>query len=139
MLSWEKPAFGSPFELWREDGVVHLVVAEGARVRLGDMKELVRLVAALDPTGSAPVLMECRERATVDDSARELLRRLCRTDGNPVAFFTHDLDCRLQGEIFKRVQRPAFQFRVFGWRDEACRWVRERCQLNELAPKRKTG
>jgi len=139
MLSWERPAFDSPFEIWREDGVVYLVLAEGARVRLRDMKELLRLVAVMDPGGTAPVLMECRDRATVEDSARELLRRFCRTDGNPVALFTHDLDCRLQGEVFKRVQRPRFQFRVFGWRDEACRWVRERQQLAGLVPDRKTG
>ncbi|MEZ4807462.1 MAG: hypothetical protein R2815_08290 [Flavobacteriales bacterium] len=132
MLAWEKPAFGSPFELWREDGLLHLVLAKGARLTSRDMKELIRLIAAMDPDGKAPVLMEFPEMAQVDEPARELLRRACGANGHPIAFFTHDLECRLQGELFKRVQRPRFPFRVFGWRNDAVRWARERRQLVEM-------
>jgi hypothetical protein len=92
------------------------------------MKELIRLIAALDPSGTAPVLLECREQVVVTENARALLRRVCGAQGHAVAFLTTDLNCRLQGEMFKTVQRPAFPFRVFGWREDAVRWVRERLQ-----------
>lgn len=136
MLAWEKPAFGSPFELWREDGILHLVLAKGARMSIGDMKEMIRLIAAMDPEGRSPVLLEYPEGVQVEESARDLLRRVCGAQGHPVAFFTHDLNSRLQGELFKRMHKPSFPFRVFSWRDEACRWVRERRQLVELAERR---
>lgn len=132
MLQWDKPVFDPPFELWRSEGVLHLTITAGRRLELAHMKELIRLVAALDGSGRAPVLMECRENVQFAEEARALLLRACGAQGHPVAFFTLDLDCRLQGEVFKRVQRPAFPFRVFAWRDEACRWVRERQQAAGL-------
>jgi hypothetical protein len=132
MLTWEKPAFQSPFELWKEDGILHLVLAVGANMRVRDMKELIRLVAALDTTRSAPVLLVYPERVVVEEPARELLRRVCSAQGHPVALFTTDLQGRLQGELFRRVHKPAFPFRVFGWREEAYRWARERRQLADL-------
>ena len=46
MLNWEKPAFSSPFELWKEDGVLFLVLASGATMQVRDMKEVIRLIAA---------------------------------------------------------------------------------------------
>jgi len=132
MLSWEKPAFSSPFELWKEDGILHLVLAKGAVMTTRDMKEVIRLIAALDRSGKAPVMLEYPEGVSVDPPARALLRRVCGSQGHPVAFLTTDLNSRLQGDMFRTVERPAFPFRVFCWREEAYRWVRERRQLTEL-------
>ncbi len=132
MLARERPVFDCPFELWREDGVLHLVLRNGSELDIRNLKELMRLIAAMDPDGRAPVLMECRDEVHVEEDARVLLCRACGKQGHPVALFTTDLQCRLQGELFKQVQRPAFPFRVFGWRDEALRWVRERRQLTVL-------
>ncbi|MFN9324047.1 MAG: hypothetical protein ACK6A5_01525 [Flavobacteriales bacterium] len=55
MLTREKPAFQSPFELWKEEGILHLVLAVGANMKVRDMKELIRLISALDTSRSAPV------------------------------------------------------------------------------------
>lgn len=133
MLRWERPAFGSSFELWREDGVLHLVFTAGARITTHEMKELLRLSAAMDPADQAPVLVECREQVVVEERATALLRRACSTSKRSVALLAQDLDVRLQGEVFKRLQRPSFHFRLFAWREDAYRWVRERKQLSELA------
>ncbi len=132
MLSWEKRAFRSPFELWKDDGILHLVLSPGATMRTRDMKELIRLISALDPTRRSPVLLEYPAGVVVQEEARQLLRRVCGAQGHPVAFFTTDLQARLQGVLFKQVHQPAFPFRVFGWREEAYRWARERRQLTEL-------
>lgn len=132
MLMWQRPAFDSAFELWREDGVLHLVLAKGAQVAVPHMKEIIRLIGAMDPTGNVPVMLEYNAKVVVNEDARRLLKRVCGAQGHPVALYTADLECRLQGEVFKRVHRPAFPFRVFGWRDEAFRWARERVQLHEI-------
>lgn len=132
MLERERTAFDPPFELWREDGVLHLVMAKGARVQVRDMKEFIRLVAALDRTGRSPVVMEYAAHVVVEDGARALLRRVCGAQGHSVALFANDPTSRNQAELFKHVERPAFPFRVFGQREEAFRWARERRQLAEL-------
>ena len=132
MLEQERTTFDPPFELWREDGVLYLVMAKGARVQVRDMKEFIRLVAALDRTGCSPVLMEYAQHVVVEDRARALLRRVCGAQGHPVALFAADPTSRNQAELFKHVERPAFPFRVFALREEAFRWARERRQLAEL-------
>lgn len=128
MFTAALPVPGSSFELWRDEGVLHLTLAKGARLSSREMKELLRLVAALDPGGSTPVLVACGEQVVVDEGARLLLRKSCDAPVRSVALFTTDLEMRLQGELFKRLQRPVFPFRVFGWREDAWRWVCERRQ-----------
>ncbi len=132
MRAWTRPAFGSPFELWREDDVLHLVLAKQAHMGLADMKELIRLVSAMDTSGRTPVLLEYPEGVEVTEDARRMLRRACREQGHPVAFFSNDHHGRAQGELFKRMHAPAFPFRVFAWHADAFRWARERRQLTVL-------
>jgi hypothetical protein len=132
MLAWERPAFDQPFELWRDEGVLHLVLARGAHVHVHHMKEFIRLVAALDRSGRAPVVMEYPERVVVDDQARAILRRVCGKHGHPVALFASHFTSKAQAELFKHVERPAFPFRVFSVREAAFRWARERRQLTML-------
>ena len=132
MVDWEKPAFDQPFELWREEGILHLVLAKGARVDVHHMKEFIRLVAALDRSGKSPVVMEYAEQVVVADGARALLRRVCGAQGHPVALFAAHANGRAQAELFKHVERPAFPFRVFALREAAFRWARERRQLAAL-------
>lgn len=132
VLNWERPVFDNPFELWKEDGILHLVLAKGAQFGISNMKEVLRLIRALDQTGKAPVMLEYGAQVVVAEDARKLLRRVCGAQGHPVALYTTDLECRLQGELFKQVHRPAFPFRVFGFREEAFRWARERVQLSEI-------
>lgn len=128
----QRPIFAQPFELWRENGVLFLVLGIGAQVRMNDMKEFIRLVAALDRSGFSPVLIEHARGANVAEDARILLRRVCGAQGHPVAMLAIDPESRAQAEVFKIVERPAFPFRVFARRDEALRWVRERRQLAAL-------
>ena len=130
--TWERPAFDSPFELWREEGFLHLVLARSAQVGVPQMKEMIRLIGVMDPTGRAPVMLEYNALVAVTEDARKLLRRVCGAQGHPVALYTTDLECRLQGELFKQVHRPVFPFRVFGRREEGFRWARERVQLSEI-------
>jgi hypothetical protein len=133
MIPWEKPAFDSPYELWREEGLVFLVLAGHVELGLREMKEMIRQIAAIDADGTAPIIMECRHGAHVGEDARNLVCRACGQKGHPVALLTTDLDIRLQGEVFKQVQQPHFPFRVFSTRNEATRWARERRQLKVIA------
>ena len=126
MQHHHRPVFEHPFELWRDDGVLRLVLARGAQVDLQHMKEFIRLVAALDPTGSTPVLMEYPVHVQVADNARALLRRVCGAQGHPVALVVADAGGRAQAELFKYVERPSFPFRIFDHREEAERWARGR-------------
>ena len=132
MLQWEAPAFESPFELWREDGVLHLVLAKGGRMRIGHMKEILRLIAALDNGGRVPVMIDHAFGVVVEEDARRLLTRVCREQGHPVAVYSIDRECRNQLDVFRQVHKPSFPFRVFEQRELAFRWARERRQLASL-------
>lgn len=132
MLQWDAPAFESPFELWRDEGLLHLVLAKGARMRLAHMKEILRLIAALDKGGRVPVMIDHAHGVVVDEDARQLLTRVCRSQGHPLAVYSTDPDCRRQLDLFRTVHKPAFPFRVFQRREEAYRWSRERRQLSSL-------
>ncbi|MBP7408850.1 MAG: hypothetical protein KA941_08835 [Flavobacteriales bacterium] len=132
MLQWEAPAFESPFELWREEGVLHLVLAKGGCMRIGHMKEILRLIAALDTSGRVPVMIDHAQGVVVEEDARRLLTRVCREQGHPVAVYSTDRDCRNQLDVFRQVHKPSFPFRVFERREEAFRWARERRQLSAL-------
>ncbi len=135
MLGVDRPLFNPPFELWREEGVLHLVLARGAQVRIHDMKEFIRLVAALDRSGRSPVLLEYAPDVVVERDARLLLRRVCGAQGRPVGLLVFDANGRAQAEIFKHVERPSFPLRIFQYREDAFRWVRERRQLAVLVGK----
>ena len=86
MLSWEPPVFNSPYELDREHGVLRLVFANGTRIDVRQMKELLRLTSALAPSDRTSLLVECREGLHVTDEAQILLRRVCDARG-------HALEC----------------------------------------------
>ena len=120
------PAFEQPFELWREDGLLRFALAPGAQVDRRHMKEFIRLVGALDPSGVCPVVMEFPAHVVVADDARALLRRVCGAQGHPVALVVSHSGSRAQAEVFKHVERPAFPFRIFGDRDSAMNWAMER-------------
>lgn len=121
-----------PFELWREEGRLHLHLANGARIGLREMKELLRLIEALDPERCCPVLYWQDELVQVDSAARDLLRRACRGPGRAVGFVVRDVADRVQGNFFVRFHRPRFPFRVCTDRDDALRWFRERMQAAKL-------
>jgi len=131
-MQWEPPVFRPPFELWRDDGVLHLSLTEGARLSVKVMKEMVRLVAAIDRVGRTPVLIDHAPGATVDDDARALLVRVCRAQGHPVVVYSANQHCRAQVEFFLQVHRPRFPLRVFASRKDASRWAREFQQVEVI-------
>ncbi len=132
MLHHHRPVFEQPFELWRDAGILRFVLAAGAQVDLPHMKEFIRLVAALDRSGNAPVLMELPAHVQVADDARALLRRVCGSQGHPVAVLVADAGGRALAEMFKYVERPAFPFKVFEDRGSAERWVADRRVLSSV-------
>ncbi len=131
MIQWEPPVFEQPFELWRDEGLLHLVLAERARMAMREMKEVLRLIAAMDRSGAAPVLIDHAPHVLVDDDARRLLTRVCRAQGHPVVVYCADARTRDELERFRALHRPRFPFKVFASRHEAWRWARERQQLRQ--------
>ncbi|MCB0791747.1 MAG: hypothetical protein H6595_08855 [Flavobacteriales bacterium] len=124
MLRELDPAATSyPFELWREEGILRLLLTRHARIGPPEAKELVRLIAALDPATSAPILLELGELVQVGPVAKELLSRLHGEPRRAVALLALDTSDRLQGEFFRRFHKPAFPFRVFVDPGEAHRWL----------------
>lgn len=123
MNEWEPPVFEQPFELWRDAGVLHLVLANRAHLRRQEMKEMVRLIGAMDGSGRVPVMIDHAPDVQVDDDARALLVRVCRAQGHPVVVYTKSSACMRQLELFRQVHRPRFPFQVAGSREEAWSWA----------------
>jgi hypothetical protein len=112
-----------PFEIWREEGVIRLIFTRGACIDVPALKELLRVLGAVDPAGTAPVLVEQEERAHMYGTARELLRRIQHRPARPVAFMAYDLEDRVHGAMLGRVYNERFPFRSFVWKEEALRWL----------------
>lgn len=132
VIQWEPPVFEQPFELWREDGVLHMVLANAARFRMREMKEVIRLIAAMDRSGRTPVLIDHAPDVVVEDDARALLVRVCRAQGHPVVVYTASPQCQAQLDLFQQVHKPRFPFKVCRTRLAAWRWARERVQLEAI-------
>lgn len=129
MFDWEPPPLSQPFELWRDERAVHVALADGARVGLKEVKEIIRLVGAMDRSGSEPVLVGHAPGAVVDEGAQRLLARACAMHHRPVAVHCSDARTRDALERFRLIWRPRFAFKVFATRSEAWRWARQRQQL----------
>ena len=76
MLTMATPAFGSAYELWREDTVLRIVFGEGAVIGTTEVKELMRLAFALDPEGRCAILLECPAQLVIGQEARALVCRV---------------------------------------------------------------
>lgn len=118
-----RDAHALPFEIWREHGVIRLLLTHGSRIDVPMIKEIIRVMGALDPAGRSPVLLEQEERARMDDTARALLFRASQRPTRPVAFMANDLADRVQGELLTRYFNQRFPFRTFAWREDAMRWI----------------
>lgn len=111
-----------PYELWEQEGVLYLKLGNSVPIDPWTMKEILRGVSELDPSGDAPILVEQQELVRMTADAKSFLVRACKAQSRPVAFMAYDLPDRIQGEFFVRFHKPVFPFRVFGARDHAMDW-----------------
>lgn len=118
-----RDAHALPFEIWREEGVIHLLLTRGSRIDNNVMKEILRVMGAIDPAMRSPVLLEQEDRAVLAEGARALLHRFARVPGRPVAFIASDLRDRVQGEMLTHWFNTRFPFRTFAWKTDALKWV----------------
>lgn len=112
-----------PFEIWREDGVMRVVFCRFTCIGIGEMKEVIRMLGAVDETGVDPVVLELEEHVRVSADARVFLSRCSSEAGRPVAFVAGDRGDREMGERFQRYLEPAFPFRTFGHVSDAGDWA----------------
>ena len=110
------------FRLKEENGVLQLVLVNGALIDTWAMKDILRAVRLYDPIGGAPVMVEQEELVRMTPEAKLLLTRVCRNTARPVAFMAYDLPERIQGDFFARFHRPGFPFRVFDMPTKAFEW-----------------
>lgn len=110
------------FRLMEEEGVLRLVLVNGALIDTWAMKDILRAVRHYDPIGGVPVMVEQEELVRMTPEAKLLLTRICRNAARPVAFMAYDLPERIQGDFFARFHRPGFPFRVFDAPARAHEW-----------------
>ncbi|MBK7553406.1 MAG: hypothetical protein IPI55_02065 [Flavobacteriales bacterium] len=59
-----------PFEIWREEGVMRVVMGQFMRIGVSEVKEIIRVLGVIDDTGSDPVVLELEEHVRVSPDAR---------------------------------------------------------------------
>jgi hypothetical protein len=113
----------APYELWREDGVLNLFLNRSAQIGLLEIKEILRIVSAMDPVSAHPVMVVSDTNATISNDARVLLMRSCKGKmKRTVAYVADSLSERISGDMFALLHRPSFPFKVFGSAREAAGW-----------------
>ena len=123
MLATKELLIATPFELWREDGVLRLVFTSKANIDLAQMKEVMRLMSALDPKARTPILLETGRAVNVTDRAKTLLTRSSSAQCRRVGYLAHGPADRQQGEVFKHLYRPHIPFKVFHKPADALNWL----------------
>lgn len=116
-------SLSTPYELWREDGVLHLTLNPSARIGLFEIKEVLRLVRAMDPVSNHLVMVHSDGNVSVSSEARILLSRSCNGElRRSVAFVADTLSARITADMFALLNRPKFPFKVVSSAREACKW-----------------
>ena len=119
----EAIALEAPFELWREENVLHLTLGSSTSIGMVEMKEALRLVSAMDPVCERTVLVHSDGNVSISADARSLLSRSCKGDlRRSVAFVAETLSSKITGDMFSLINRPQFPFKVVGSVREALRW-----------------
>ena len=112
-----------PFEIWREEGVMRVVMGQFMRIGVSEVKEIIRVLGVIDDTGSDPVVLELEEHVRVSPDARVFLSRCRSGAGRPVAMVAFDRADREMGDLFRQYLQPAFPFRTFGHVADAGDWA----------------
>ncbi len=113
----------APYELWREDGILHLILNRTARIGMHEIKEILRIIKALDPVNMHPVMVLSDASANISNDARRLLQRSCRGDlKRSVAYVAGSFSDRISGDLFALVSRPTFPFKLVGTSNDAFKW-----------------
>ncbi len=112
-----------PFEIWREEGVMRVVMCQFMRIGVSEMKEIIRVLGVIDDTGTDPVVLELEEHVRVSPDARVFLSRCCSGAGRPVAMVASERTDREMGDLFRQYLQPAFPFRTFGHVTDAGDWA----------------
>ena len=116
----------APFELWREERVLHLSFGSSSSIGISEIKEVLRLISALDPVNERLVVVHSDGNVSISADARLLLSRSCKGDlHRSVAFIADSLSARLTGDMFAILNRPRFPFRVVSSVREAMKWAQE--------------
>ena len=119
-------ALVAPFELWREDQVLHLTFGSSSSIGIKEIKEVLRLISALDPVNERLVVVHSDGNVSISADARSLLSRSCYGDHHrSVAFIADSLSSRVTGDMFSLLNKPRFPFRVVSSVREALKWVGE--------------
>jgi hypothetical protein len=124
-MQHETLILNAPYELWRENGSLHLMLNRSSDLGLLEMKEILRLISALDPDSIRPILVHSQPQAGLSDDARILLQRSCK--GNIqrfVAFIGENISTATVGEIQKLKQRCSFPLMEFYSQSDAETWFR---------------
>ncbi|MCB0795562.1 MAG: hypothetical protein KDB88_12570 [Flavobacteriales bacterium] len=121
-----------PYEIWREEGILQVVFGTTARIRVQEMKEILRLVSALDPVVKAPVLARIGPGALISDMAKLLLARVSAPAGRSVAVLVSDHAELVQARFFHRFHRPGFQLLVTTDHSEAWLWASKRRSVTTI-------
>jgi hypothetical protein len=111
-----------PFEIWREDGVLRVLLGSFTCIGVNEAKEMVRVLGAVDASGLEPVVIDTEEHVRFTADARVFLSRCCPDVGRPVAFVGFDGTDRLVAERFAHFLQPAFPFKAFNYLGDALDW-----------------
>lgn len=111
----------APFELWRDDGKLHLRLNPSVELGVRELKEILRLINALDPGNTRPVLIHSVSGNGISDEAEALLQRSCR---GRIRRFVACVGMRIPARDRLRhiMERSSFPFRVFSSDTDADMW-----------------
>ena len=117
-------ALVAPFELWREEQILHLTFGSSSSIGVTEIKEVLRLISALDPVNERVVVVHSDGSVSISADARLFLARSCNGElRRSVALVAETLSSRVTGDMFSLLNRPRFPFLVVNSVREALKWA----------------
>lgn len=108
----------------QDDGIVRILVKEGANIQLADVENHFRVIERLSEGKKVPVLIDARVNYSMSAEARAYSAMHSSSGRLATAFITKSAAGKHVANLYMNINKPAIPTRVFNDEAEAIAWLK---------------